>query len=107
MHIFEHLQVRRTKEMLSANSGAPLSVEEFHDGHDFATYVSREDFEALAALVFKAAAAPLARLLANAGLAAKDVDAVELLGGGSRVPGLQAALSEALGGRSLDRCAET
>ncbi len=36
--------------------------------------------------------------------AAKDVDAIELLGGGSRVPRLQAELSKALGGRPLDKC---
>ncbi len=29
------LQVRRTKEMLSANTAAPLSVEELYDGRDF------------------------------------------------------------------------
>lgn len=47
--------------------------------------------------------APLSRLLARNKLTAKNVDAVELLGGGSRVPRVQAALSEALGGRGLDR----
>ena len=36
--------------------------------------------------------------------AAKDVDAVELLGGASRVPRLQAELVKALGGRPLDKC---
>lgn len=43
--------------------------------------------------------APLIKLLERNKLSAKDVDAVELLGGGSRVPKLQAELSEALGGR--------
>jgi hypoxia up-regulated 1 len=43
--------------------------------------------------------APLTKLLARNKLSAKDVDAVELLGGGSRVPKLQAELSAALGGR--------
>jgi molecular chaperone DnaK (HSP70) len=43
--------------------------------------------------------APLSTLLSRNKLKAPDVDAVELLGGGSRVPKLQAALSEALGGR--------
>lgn len=52
---------------------------------------------------FKTAAAPLVRLVERNGLSAKDVNAVELLGGGSRVPRLQAALSEALAGRNLDR----
>ena len=36
--------------------------------------------------------------------APKDVDAIELLGGGSRVPRLQAELTKALGGRPLDKC---
>lgn len=47
--------------------------------------------------------APLLRLLERNKLKPSDVDAVELLGGGSRVPRVQAALSEVLGGRALDR----
>jgi len=43
--------------------------------------------------------APLTTLLTRNKLKPGDVDAVELLGGGSRVPKLQAVLSEALGGR--------
>lgn len=98
-------QVRRTKEVLSANSDAPLSVEELHEGRDFQATISRADFEAMAAAAgfWERAAAPLKRLLARNGLKGSDVDAVELLGGGSRVPRLQAALSEALGGRALDK----
>jgi len=41
-------QVRRTKEILSANTDAPFSVEELHEGRDFRSSVSRADFEALA-----------------------------------------------------------
>jgi hypothetical protein len=41
-------------------------------------------------------------LLKRNNLKPTDVDAVELLGGGSRVPKLQAALSEALGGRWVE-----
>lgn len=43
--------------------------------------------------------APLAALLSRNKLKPSDIDAVELLGGGSRVPKLQSVLSEALGGR--------
>lgn len=43
--------------------------------------------------------APLVQLLQRNKLSPKDVDAVELLGGGSRVPRLQAVLSDALDGR--------
>ena len=35
----------------------------------------------------------------------EDVDVIELLGGSSRVPRLQAQLAKALKGRHLDKCA--
>ena len=34
-HAISLLQARRTKEILSANNAAPLSVEEFYEGKDF------------------------------------------------------------------------
>lgn len=34
-------QVKRTKEVLSANSEAPISVEELHDGVDFRSRITR------------------------------------------------------------------
>ncbi len=42
------LQVKRTKEILSANTEAPLSVEELLGGHDFRSSISRTEFERLA-----------------------------------------------------------
>ena len=41
-------QVRRTKEILSANTAAPLSVEELHGGQDFRATITRDQFETLA-----------------------------------------------------------
>ena len=67
-------------------------------------FASREGFESLAGELFKRAAAPAAALLDRNSLKASDLSALELLGGGSRTPGVQAALSAALGGRSLDKC---
>ena len=45
---------------------------------------------------------PLEEILERNELAVQDLSAVELLGGGSRVPAVKKALSEALGGRQLD-----
>ena len=98
--------VRRTKEVLSANGDAPCSVEELHDGKDFRSSIDRKQFERLAREHFERSAVPLAAVLSGTGsgaVKASDLDAVELVGGGTRVPGLQAALSKALGGRNLDR----
>lgn len=47
-------QVRRTKEILSANTAAPLSVEELHGGQDFRATMTRNEFEALAGAVVTA-----------------------------------------------------
>ena len=67
----------------------------------------RADFEALAGDFFTSAAKPLRTILERNDLlkggSGVDIKAVELLGGGSRVPAVQAALSKALGGRALDK----
>lgn len=63
----------------------------------------REQFEGIAGDFFSRAAKPLTAVLDRSGLKPGDIKAVELLGGGSRVPKVQAALSEALGGRPLDK----
>jgi len=96
-------QVKRVKQVLSANSESSLSVEELHNGMDFQSHITREAFEELAGDFFASAAAPLKALLTRNPVDAQNVSAVELLGGGTRVPRLQQVLSEALGGRGLDK----
>lgn len=96
-------QARRTKEMLSANTEAPFIVEELLDGQDFRSSIKRQQLEDLAGDFFQRAATPLHRLLQRNGLAPMDVHAVELLGGGSRIPKLQAELGRVLNGRVLDK----
>lgn len=49
-------QVRRTKEVLSANTAAPMTVEELHGGRDFQSSIKREEFEKMAGDYFKRAA---------------------------------------------------
>ena len=62
----------------------------------------RDQFEALAGDFLQRSAQPLAELLARNKVAVADLTGVELLGGGSRVPAVKAALSAALNGRQLD-----
>jgi len=96
-------EVRRTKEILSANKEAPISVEGLTDEVDFRSTVTREKFEELAAPLLERAGAPLRALLEETGVPVEELDAVELIGGGTRVPGVIAAVSAALGGRETDR----
>jgi len=49
-------QVRRTKEILSANTAAPITVEELHAGKDFQSSIKRSEFEELAGAFWDRAA---------------------------------------------------
>ena len=71
---------------------------------DFRSEMRREEFERLAQPIFTRCAAPLVALLEQTGVDLADVEAVEMLGGGTRIPGVVAALTVALGGRAPDRC---
>jgi len=94
---------KKTKEVLSANTDAGISVTSIHDDVDFVSHITREKFEELAGDLFARAAEPLQRLVTMNNLTMDDISAIELLGGGTRVPRMQSYLSEVLGGRDLDR----
>ncbi|KAL2613653.1 hypothetical protein R1flu_025345 [Riccia fluitans] len=96
-------QVKRTKEILSANTEAVLSVEALHDDRDFRSSITRKMFEELCSDLWERALTPLRDVLADAGLKVEDVNAVELIGGATRVPKLQVVLSDFLGKKNLDR----
>ena len=78
-------------------------MEEVFDGKDFRSSIKRQEFEDLAGDFFEHAARPLQQILQRNGLTAADIQAVELLGGGSRIPKLQAELTQVLSGRVLDK----
>eukprot|EP01006_Ploeotia_vitrea_P053796 TRINITY_DN67818_c6_g2_i1.p1 TRINITY_DN67818_c6_g2~~TRINITY_DN67818_c6_g2_i1.p1 ORF type:complete len:647 (+),score=212.57 TRINITY_DN67818_c6_g2_i1:88-1941(+) len=96
---------QRAKEMLSANKKALVSVEGIYDEMDFNTALTRERFDELTAPLVKRAIATAEQALQNAGLKAEDITHLELMGGGTRVPALQEALTAWYGkqlGRSLN-----
>lgn len=96
-------QVKRTKEILSANTMAPISVESLYDDHDFRSTITREKFEELCADLWEKSLDPIKKVLGDSGLKVDDIYAVELIGGATRVPKLQAKLQEFLGRKDLDK----
>nr|KYP69334.1 Hypoxia up-regulated protein 1 [Cajanus cajan] len=96
-------QVKRTKEILSANTAAPISVESLHDDIDFRSTITREKFEELCEDIWEKSISPVKELLEHSGLSLEQIYAVELIGGATRVPKLQAKLQEFLGRKELDR----
>ncbi|XP_008229669.1 PREDICTED: heat shock 70 kDa protein 17 [Prunus mume] len=96
-------QVKRTKEILSANTMAPISVESLYDDRDFRSTITREKFEELCEDLWEKSLLPLKEVLNHSGLKLDEIYAVELIGGATRVPKLQAKLQEYLGRKELDR----
>ncbi|MBA0870579.1 hypothetical protein Goshw_014384, partial [Gossypium schwendimanii] len=96
-------QVKRTKEILSANTAAPISVESLHDDRDFRSTITREKFEELCGDLWDKSLMPVKELLKHSGLQADDIYAVELIGGATRVPKLQVKLLEYFGRKDLDK----
>ncbi|KAJ4457616.1 putative heat shock 70 kDa protein 14 [Paratrimastix pyriformis] len=100
-------ECERLKTILSANSKAVVAVENLTDSIDTALSLTRAEFEGiLQAAQFPArVAACLGRLMERAAAGSKapvELDVVEPLGGASRVPLMQAALSQAL--NDLPQC---
>lgn len=96
-------QVKRTKEILSANTAAPISVESLLDDRDFRSTITRQKFEEMCEDLWERSIIPVKELLKHSGLKVDDIYAFELIGGGTRVPKLQAKLQEFLGRSDVDR----
>ncbi|GMI70105.1 heat shock protein 70 [Hibiscus trionum] len=96
-------QVKRTKEILSANTAAPISVESLYDDRDFRSTITREKFEELCGDLWDKSVMPVKEVLKHSGLQADDIYAVELIGGATRVPKLQVKLQEFFGRKDLDK----
>uniref|UniRef100_A0A8R7TTS6 Uncharacterized protein n=2 Tax=Triticum urartu TaxID=4572 RepID=A0A8R7TTS6_TRIUA len=96
-------QVKRTKEILSACTPAPISVESLYNDTDFRSSITREKFEELCAYLWEQALSPIKDVLTHSGMKIGDVYAVELIRGATRVPKLQAKLQEFLGWSELDK----
>jgi heat shock protein 4 len=83
----------KLKKILSANSNAPISIESLMNDIDVKSSLKREELEELIKPLLEKAVQPLEKALAEAKLKVEDIDAVEMIGGCTRVPSLKAAVS--------------
>ncbi|KAI5851008.1 heat shock protein 70 family [Tricharina praecox] len=89
--------VEKLKKVLSANAQAPLNVESVMNDVDASGMLKREELEELIAPMLERVTAPLEEALAEAGLTKEDIDAIEVVGGSTRVPSLKERISEFFG----------
>jgi molecular chaperone DnaK (HSP70) len=74
------------KETLSANKFANIKIPELLDYVSLQINLPREEFEEKAKEFFAQVSKPIDEALEKAGLKIEDINEVELIGGGSRVP---------------------
>jgi len=95
------LQANKVKHVLSANQEIPVHLDSLHDDLSLAMHINRDQFEELCDDLMARAVAPVHKAIKMANLTLDDIDEIELIGGGMRVPKVQADLSAALGGKEL------
>ena len=95
------LQANKVKHVLSANQEIPVHMDSLHDDMSLSMHVTREQFEELCEDLMERAVAPVHNAIKMANLTLDEIDEIELIGGGMRVPKVQTDLSAALGGKEL------
>ena len=83
----------KMKKILSANAQAPISIESLMNDVDVSGMMKRDELEELLKPLLERATAPLEQALAEAKLKIEDIDAVEMIGGCTRVPSLKDKIS--------------
>lgn len=85
-------EAKKVKEVLSANQQSRVNIESLTPDHDFSTTITRAEFVEACEDLFALALDPIEEVLGMANLTSAEVYAIELLGGGTRIPRLQADL---------------
>jgi heat shock protein 1/8 len=81
---------------------ATIEIDSLWEGIDFDCTISRAQFEELCEDLFKSCLIPVERALQDAGILNKEtIDQIVLIGGSTRIPGVQQMLSDYFGGKAL------
>ncbi len=79
----------KLKKVLSANQQAPLNIESLMNDVDVRAMITRQEFEAMVEPLLTRVNATLEQALAESKLSKDDIDIIEVVGGGSRVPAIK------------------
>ncbi|KAG8676071.1 Heat shock protein hsp88 [Fusarium poae] len=87
----------KTKKILSANQQAPVNIESLMNDIDASSMITRQEFEAMIEPLLQRTHVPLEEALAQAKITKDDIDIIEVVGGGSRVPALKERIQSFFG----------
>ncbi|CCL98188.1 uncharacterized protein FIBRA_00182 [Fibroporia radiculosa] len=91
----------KVKKVLSANAEAPLNVESIMNDIDAASRLTRDEYEGLISGVLDRIPGPMQQALTESGLTLDQIDAIELIGGGTRIPAVRAKIQSVFEGKTL------
>ena len=93
-------KARETKELLTSVEVAPIQLT-LGSGERIDLEIDRETFAEMTAPLVKKTLAPIRKVLRDAGLDAKDVKGVVMVGGATRMPHIQQSVAEFFGQQPL------
>merc|ERR1711959_721206 len=96
-------EAERAKRTLSSAQQTRIEVESLFDGVDFFETLTRAKFEELCLDLFKKTMKPVKKALQDAKYDKSDIDEVVLVGGSTRIPKVQALLSNFFNGKELNQ----
>jgi len=95
---------KQVKRVISAGTPrANLSIDNLANDMDYNVVIQRDEFVRLVQPLVERMAVPVQAAMQQAKVEAKDLYAIEIVGGGMRLPLCQEYLSKLLGGRELSR----
>ena len=89
------------KRTLSSSNQGSIELDAIFEGIDYASSMTRAKFEELNADFFKKCMDTVETVLIDAKMAKSDIDDIVLVGGSSRIPKIQALLSDYFNGKEL------
>lgn len=91
------LQANKAKHVLSANTEIPIYIDALYDDTSYKSLISRAKFEEFSHDLLTRTTKPIEAALKAANMTLDDIDIIELIGGGMRVPSVQKSIQKYLG----------
>lgn len=91
------VSAEKLKKVLSANTQAPYNVESVINDIDYSSSMTRDQLEELLQPLLARVSVPIEAALKQAGITKEQLDFVEVIGGGSRIPSVKERLTETFG----------
>jgi len=91
------VQANKAKQVLSANTDIPIYFDTLYDDTSYKSHVSRAKLEEMSHQLLERTTKPIEQALKAANMTLDDIDIVELIGGGMRVPIVQKEIQNFLG----------